>query len=80
MPLNIRDPRAAELARKLATRRESTMTAVIIKALENEIRRERDTVPLANRLAALAVKARAQAGKHPQLVAKADRDALWGDA
>jgi antitoxin VapB len=80
MSLNIRDPRAAELARELATRRESTMTAVIIEALENETRREREAVPLAKRLAALAAKAKAQAGKNPQPVTKADRDVLWGDA
>ncbi len=42
MPLNIRDPRAAELAKELAARRKITMTAAIIEALQNEIKRERD--------------------------------------
>ena len=51
MPLNIRDPRAAELAKELAARRKITMTAAIIEALQNEIKRERDKVPLRERLA-----------------------------
>ena len=79
MPLNIRNPRAAELARKLASRRGINMTAAIVQALEHEIERDRAATPLADRLSALAAKARGQAGPNRQAVTKADRDALWGE-
>ena len=44
--LSIRDPRAAELAKQLAAQRKTTMTEAIIVALENELKRERETLPL----------------------------------
>jgi hypothetical protein len=52
--LSIRDPRAAELAKELAAHRKTTMTEAIIVALENELQRERDKLPLPDRLARLA--------------------------
>lgn len=79
MPINIRDPRAAMLARELAARRKTTMTGVIITALENELERDRSAQPLAARLQALAKKARAQAGRKGRVMSKAERDALWSD-
>src|SRR6266704_2691535 len=56
VPLSIRDPRAAALAKELARRRGTSMTAAIISALANEIRRdkEHEAAPLADRLAAIA--------------------------
>ena len=51
---SVRDPRAAQLARKLAKLRGSTMTEAVITALENEVKRERDAVRLADRYAAIA--------------------------
>lgn len=77
MPLNIRDPRAAALARELAARRNTTMTAAIIEALENEIERERRKRPLRDRLADIAAKARAMAGPNGRDVPQAEIDELW---
>ncbi len=81
MPLNIRDPRAAELAKELAERRGTTMTTAIVQALEGELRREREATPLAQRLAALADKTLAMAGPRAtrKRLTKAERNALWGD-
>lgn len=76
--LSIRDPRAAQLAKKLAKKRKSTMTNVIIEALENELRKERDKEPLVDRLAKLAEKATAMAGPKQSEITKEEIDALWG--
>jgi antitoxin VapB len=76
--LSIRDPRAAELAKQLAKRRNTNMTEAIIAALENELRREREKVTLPERLAKLAARARALAGPNARDVAKDEIDALWG--
>ncbi len=76
--LSIRDPRAAELAKRLALQRKTTMTEVIITALENELKRERDMVPLPDRLARLAEKARRLAGPEGRDVPKDEIDEIWG--
>jgi antitoxin VapB len=78
MPLNIRDPRAAELAKELAAKRGTTMTGAIVAALENELRREREKEPLRERLSRLADKAKALAGPHARDVSKEEIDAMWG--
>jgi antitoxin VapB len=77
MPLNIRDPRAAELAKELAERRKITMTAAIIEALENEIKREREKRPLRERLADLAAATRAIAGPNGRDVPQSEIDEMW---
>ena len=77
MPLSIRDPRAAELARNLAGRRKTTMTAAIIEALENEIARDRAQRPLHERLADLARRGREMAGPGGRDMAKEEIDAMW---
>lgn len=76
--LSIRDPRAAELAKKLAAQRKTTMTEAIIVALENELKRERERVPLPERLARLAEKARELAGPKGRSVPKEEIDEFWG--
>ncbi|ATQ68011.1 MULTISPECIES: type II toxin-antitoxin system VapB family antitoxin [Methylosinus] len=76
--LSIRDPRAAELAKLLAAQRRSTMTEAIIVALENELKRERVKLPLPERLAGLAEKARRLAGAHRRKVTKDEIDEFWG--
>ncbi|WP_181702142.1 type II toxin-antitoxin system VapB family antitoxin [Chthonobacter albigriseus] len=80
MPLSIRDARAATLARDLARRRGTTMTAAIVQALENELKREKEAVPLAERLSALAARAKAMSGPNPRPMSKDERDALWDDS
>ncbi|MDZ4842033.1 MAG: type II toxin-antitoxin system VapB family antitoxin [Hyphomicrobium aestuarii] len=79
MPLNIRDPRAAELARDLARRRGTTMTEAIITALEAEIERERVREPLAARLGAIANSLVAQARPGGRAMTRDEIDALWQD-
>ena len=76
-PLNIRDPRARELARELAGRRKTSLPAVVIEALERELDRERQAIPLATRLAKIAERAMAQAGPDARPVTEAERDEMW---
>lgn len=76
-PLNIRDPRARELARELAGRRKTSITAVVIDALEHELAREREAIPLASRLAKIAERAVAQTGPDARAFSEAERDAMW---
>jgi len=81
MPLHIRDPRAAQLARKLAERRGQTLTEAVIAALESEQRRDTERRPLAARLDAIAreLAAKGSAAK-ARGVTKDEIDALWGNA
>jgi antitoxin VapB len=78
MPLNIRDPRAAALARDLARRRGTTMTQAIISALEAAIERARTAVPVAQRLLAIAADLKSGAGPNRRTLTKDEIDALWG--
>ncbi|GJD52546.1 hypothetical protein OPKNFCMD_5312 [Methylobacterium crusticola] len=75
--LNVRNPRAHELASELAQRRRTGITEAVIQALEHELERERSSTPLAQRLAALADRALAKAGPNPRPVTEADRDGMW---
>jgi antitoxin VapB len=78
MALHIRGERAAELARRLAKRRGSTMTDAVIEALEGALIREER--PLADRLVDLAREARRLADPaHVREVTKQEVDALWGN-
>ena len=78
MNLQIRDPRARELARRLAEKRKVSMTDAVIEALEAELRRESESQPLADRLATIAdaLRSRAQPGGHE--MSKEEIDAMWG--
>jgi hypothetical protein len=77
MPLNIRGPRAAELARELASRRGATMTEAIILALESALRQHRKAGTLVERFAAIArelAKTGRPGGRYPN---KDEIDAMW---
>ena len=78
MALSIRDPEVGSLARKLADLRKTNMTEAIAFALRNELKRERDKRPLAERLEELAQQLKAEAGPNPREVTKDDIDAMWG--
>jgi antitoxin VapB len=78
MGISIRDPEVGELARELANLRRTNMTEAIAHALRSELKREREKRPLAERLAELAARARAEAGPNPREVTKEDIDAMWG--
>ncbi len=76
--LNVRDPRAQALARELAERRNTTMTKVVVSALENELARDRERIPLRDRLLKLADQLAVDAGPNGRDVSKAEIDAMWG--
>ena len=78
MNLQIRDPRAHELARRLAEKRKVTMTDAVIDALEAELRRESDGTPLAERLAGIASDLRSKAKPGGRDMGKDEIDAMWG--
>lgn len=77
MALHIRDDRAAKLARRLAERRDISMTEAVIAALEVALLR--DERPLPERLAEIAADARRLADPRRQRTfARRDADAQWG--
>ena len=78
MNLQVRNPRAYELARKLAAKRKVSMTAAVIEALEAELARENARQPLAERLATIANDLKAKAGESGRDMTKEEIDAMWG--
>jgi antitoxin VapB len=80
MALHIRDPRAAELARKLAAKRGQTMTEAVIAALESELRRHGKRRSLGQRLDEIAEEL-ADKGNPAiaRLVSEEEIDVLWGN-
>ncbi|MEI9415055.1 type II toxin-antitoxin system VapB family antitoxin [Mesorhizobium sp. Cs1321R2N1] len=78
MNLQIRDPRARELAQRLAAKRKISMTEAVIEALESELKRESGHIPLAKRLAAIADELKAKAGPGGRPVNKDEIDDMWG--
>lgn len=75
---SVRDPRAAQLARKLAKLRGTSMTEAVITALENVVKRERDMAPLADRYASIAGDLAAKAGPDRREMSKDEIDEMWG--
>ncbi len=78
MNLQIRDPRAHDLARKLAERRGKSMTEAVIEALEAELQREKDVIPLADRLAAIAAELKSKSRGPGRDMTKDEIDEMWG--
>jgi antitoxin VapB len=78
MNLQIRDPRAHELAQKLAEKRKVSMTEAVIDALAAELKRETNRAPLADRLAAMAKDLKTKAGKGGRKLSKDEIDDMWG--
>ena len=78
MNLQIRDPRARKLARQLAEKRKISMTEAVIEALESELQREREQIPLAERLAAISRELRSKAGADGRALSKDEVDEMWG--
>jgi hypothetical protein len=76
MALHIRDDRAATLARRLAKRRDTTMTRAVIEALEGALAREER--PLAERIADVANELE-RLGNRGRVVTKQEIDELWGN-
>jgi antitoxin VapB len=80
MHLQIRDPRARELARKIAQQRHVSMTEVVVQALETEYRRVAARQPLAERLGVIADELAALAKPGGRDMDKGEIDAMWGHA
>lgn len=78
MTLQIRDDRARQLARKLAAKRQVSMTEAVIQALEGELRREAEKEPLATRLQRIASDLAAQARPGGRAMTKQEIDDMWG--
>jgi antitoxin VapB len=77
--LNIRNPRAAELASRLAGYRKTTMTDAVIEALEAAVAREQENIPLGERLRTIVDEAQRLAGPNRRKMTKDDIDALFED-
>ena len=78
MNLQIRDPRAHELARQLAEKRGVSMAEAVIDALEEQLRREGGQKPLAERLAAIADRLSSQAHSGGRDMTSDEIDRMWG--
>jgi antitoxin VapB len=78
MHLQIRDPQARTLARKIAQHRHVSMTQAVVQALETEYRRVAAQQPLAVRLNAIADELAAQAKPGGRELTKEEINALWG--
>lgn len=78
MNLQIRDPRARELARRLAARRGVSMTEAVIDALEAELRRTPADKPLSARLKAIADDLATLAKPGGRDLTKDEIGDLWG--
>ena len=76
--LQIRDERARTLAQQLATQRKVTMTEAVIQALEGELRREKDKVPLASRLKQIAIALAAEGKAGGKAMTKDEIGEMWG--
>lgn len=83
MALSIRNPRVEQLARDLAQKRKTTMTDVIVKALERDMKMEAesgaDNRPLHEQLKEIAdrLKRKGKPGGH--MMTKQEIDRMWGD-
>jgi antitoxin VapB len=80
MHLQIRNPQARELARKIAHQRHVSMTDAVVQALETEYRRVAAQQPLAARLGAIADELAAIAKPGGRDMTKDEIDAMWGHA
>jgi antitoxin VapB len=78
MPLNIRDPRAQKLAKDLARRRGTTMTAVIVEALEKETRAPQKQDAL-DRIKTLQKAVKSSATPAGRDITKEELDSLWAN-
>lgn len=78
MNLQIRDPRAHELAQRLAKKQKVTMTEAVIAALEAQLADEPDRLPLEDRLGIIARDLRARSTGSGADMTKEEIDRMWG--
>jgi antitoxin VapB len=75
MTMSIRDPRAAELARKLAQRRGTTMTQAVVQALKESL--QRDLLPLESRFMVAITEFNKHNPNVGHSLSKDDIDRMW---
>jgi len=79
MNLQIRDPRARELAQRLAEKRKITLTEAVIVALEAELSKEEmPKPPLQDRVAKIVDRLHAMKGTRGRDMTKDEIDEMWG--
>lgn len=78
MNLQIRDPRARQMARQLARLNGGNMTEAVIDALDFRLKHLADKQPLADLAAALSRDLRQRAKTAGRDIAKDEIDQLWG--
>jgi antitoxin VapB len=78
MNLQIRDPRARDLAKRIAQRRHVSMTEAVVAALEAEYRRVSAEQPLAARLGAIADELALLGTPGGRDMTAQEIDAMWG--
>jgi len=78
MNLQIRNPRAHELAKRLARRRGVSITDAVIAALEADLGAVAEPRPLNLRVADIAAELRAMANPGGRDMTKAEIDTMWG--
>jgi antitoxin VapB len=78
MNLQIRNPRAYELARELAKKRKVSMTDVVIRALEAELRKEEDAHSLRERVRPIIDDLKRLSKPGGRDLTKDEIDAMWG--
>lgn len=78
MNLQIRDPRARELALELAAKRKVSMAEAVIEALEAELRREQQAKPLKDRVAQIVQRLNEKARPGGRDLTRDEIDEMWG--
>ncbi len=78
MSLQIRNPRARELAERIARLRKISMTEAVVQALELKYQQIADKQPLAQRLGVIADELAGLAKSGGKELTKNEIDAIWG--
>jgi antitoxin VapB len=78
MNLQIRDPRAHQLARLLAEKRRVSLTEAVIDALEAQLKAEQSRIPLEERVKDIAGRLRAKGDVSGREMSKDEIDEMWG--
>lgn len=78
MNLQIRDPRARELAERLARERKISMTDAVIGALEAELQREGNEKPLRERVRPIIDDLLSRSKPGGRDMTKDEIDEMWG--
>jgi antitoxin VapB len=78
MPMSIRSPRVEQLTRSLAKKRKTTMTNVLLQALENETRREKEAPKLPRHIQEIVDDLWRMSKPGGHMMTKEEIDAMWG--